>query len=203
MGLERDPLIFVSTIEELLGRKSSRYGLENREYGRGNALNWPRDTLYPQTLALTSPTSGGLAVGIFRSRTKGLVVYLLIEHEYSMLVYESSFFMRAYGYKATRGTDANLLARGMLRLRFCHADSGQHEPPLLISRPPLPSLVTQLNYSCSEICHDMIFINCHERWTAVVRDTAPLLVIRVPHPPLSQNTKNLLDLHLFIKTIFF
>jgi hypothetical protein len=34
MGLERGPLSLVSTIEELLGRKSSGSGLENREYGR-------------------------------------------------------------------------------------------------------------------------------------------------------------------------
>jgi hypothetical protein len=34
MGLERGPLSLVSTIEELLGRKSSGRGLENREYGR-------------------------------------------------------------------------------------------------------------------------------------------------------------------------
>jgi hypothetical protein len=33
VGLERDPLSLVSTIEELLGRKSSGSGLENREYG--------------------------------------------------------------------------------------------------------------------------------------------------------------------------
>jgi hypothetical protein len=34
MGLERCPLSLVSTIEELLGRKSSGCGLENRDYGR-------------------------------------------------------------------------------------------------------------------------------------------------------------------------
>jgi hypothetical protein len=34
MGLERSPLSLVSTIEKLLGRKSSGSGLENREYGR-------------------------------------------------------------------------------------------------------------------------------------------------------------------------
>jgi hypothetical protein len=45
-------------------------GLENREYGRGNPLRWPRDTLYPQTLALTSSTSGGRSVGVARLRTK-------------------------------------------------------------------------------------------------------------------------------------
>jgi hypothetical protein len=33
VGLERGPLSLVSTIEELLERKSSGSGLENREYG--------------------------------------------------------------------------------------------------------------------------------------------------------------------------
>jgi hypothetical protein len=33
LGLERGPLSFVSTTEELLGRNSSGFGLENREYG--------------------------------------------------------------------------------------------------------------------------------------------------------------------------
>jgi hypothetical protein len=41
-------------------------GLENREYGRGDLLRWPRDTLCPQELALTSMTSSG------RSRTKAM-----------------------------------------------------------------------------------------------------------------------------------
>jgi hypothetical protein len=34
VGLERGPLSFVSTTEELLGRKSSSSGLERWEYGR-------------------------------------------------------------------------------------------------------------------------------------------------------------------------
>jgi hypothetical protein len=38
---------------------------------RGDPLRWPRDTLYPQKLALTSPTSGGHSVGIVCLRTKG------------------------------------------------------------------------------------------------------------------------------------
>jgi hypothetical protein len=33
VGLERGPLSHVTTIEELLGRKSSGSGLESREYG--------------------------------------------------------------------------------------------------------------------------------------------------------------------------
>jgi hypothetical protein len=34
VGLERGSLSLVSTIEELLGRNSSGYGLEIRKYGR-------------------------------------------------------------------------------------------------------------------------------------------------------------------------
>jgi hypothetical protein len=76
MGLERDPLSLVSTIEELFGRNSSHSGLENREYGRGDPLRWPHDTLYPQKLTLTSPTTGGRLAGIVRSRTKVMVFCL-------------------------------------------------------------------------------------------------------------------------------
>jgi hypothetical protein len=54
----------------VLERKSSGSGLECREYGRRDPLCWPRSTLYPQKLALTSPTSGGRSVGIVRSRTQ-------------------------------------------------------------------------------------------------------------------------------------
>jgi hypothetical protein len=45
-------------------------GLESREYGRRDQSRWPRGTLYPQKLALTSPTSGGCSVGLVRSRTQ-------------------------------------------------------------------------------------------------------------------------------------
>jgi hypothetical protein len=51
VGQERGPLSLVSTIEELLGRKSSDSGLENREYGRRDPPQWPHDTLCPQKLA--------------------------------------------------------------------------------------------------------------------------------------------------------
>jgi hypothetical protein len=60
----------VTTIEELLGRKSSSSGLESREYGRRDPSRGPRGILYPQTLALTLTTSGGLSVGIVRSRSQ-------------------------------------------------------------------------------------------------------------------------------------
>jgi hypothetical protein len=60
---ERGPLSLVRTIEELLEWKRNGSG-------RGNSLRWPRNTLYTQRLALTSPTSGGHSVGIVRLRTK-------------------------------------------------------------------------------------------------------------------------------------
>jgi hypothetical protein len=51
VGLERGPLSLVSTTEELLERKCSGSGLENREYGRRDPSRWPRSTLYPQKLS--------------------------------------------------------------------------------------------------------------------------------------------------------
>jgi hypothetical protein len=70
VDLERGPLSLVSTIEEQCGRKSSGFGLESGEYGRGNPLLRPRDTLCPQKLALSSSRIGGPSVGILRSRNK-------------------------------------------------------------------------------------------------------------------------------------
>jgi hypothetical protein len=45
-------------------------GLGNREHVLRDPLCWPRNALYPERLALTSPTSSGRSVGIVRSRTK-------------------------------------------------------------------------------------------------------------------------------------
>jgi hypothetical protein len=67
---ERDPLSLVSTIEELLLRRNSGSGLENREYGHRDPSRWPRCTLRPQKLSLTPPTSGGRSVGVVRSWTQ-------------------------------------------------------------------------------------------------------------------------------------
>jgi hypothetical protein len=72
VGLERGPLSLVSTIEELLERKNKDSGPEKGEYGRGDQLRGPRDTLYQLKLVLTSPTSGGRSVGIGRLRTKAM-----------------------------------------------------------------------------------------------------------------------------------
>jgi hypothetical protein len=70
VGLERGTLSIVSTIEEILERKSSGSGLENRDYGHRDPSPWPLVTFYPQKLALTSQTSGSRSVGIVRSQTQ-------------------------------------------------------------------------------------------------------------------------------------
>jgi hypothetical protein len=71
VGLERGPLSLVSTTEELLERKSSGSGPEIRDYGRrGSDALTTRTPLYQQKLALTSTPSGGLPVGIVRSRNQ-------------------------------------------------------------------------------------------------------------------------------------
>jgi hypothetical protein len=70
VGLEQGQLSLASAMEELLERKRSGSGLENLEYGRREPLYWPRNTLYQQTLTLTSLTSGIGSVGIVRSRIK-------------------------------------------------------------------------------------------------------------------------------------
>jgi hypothetical protein len=48
-------------------------------------MRWPHNTLYPQRLALTSPTSGGRSVGIVRLRTKATefsLVYMFRSADY-------------------------------------------------------------------------------------------------------------------------
>jgi hypothetical protein len=78
VGLKRGPLSLVNTTEELLERTSSGSGLEDREYGCRDPSCWSRGTLYPQELALTSPTSGGRSVCIVRSRTQATEVSLVL-----------------------------------------------------------------------------------------------------------------------------
>jgi hypothetical protein len=53
--------------------------IQLRSYGRWDPSHWPRDKPYPQQLALTSPTSGGRSVGIFRSRTKATQFSLYLD----------------------------------------------------------------------------------------------------------------------------
>jgi hypothetical protein len=85
-GLEPGPLSLVSTTEQLHGRNSSGSGLKNWEYRRGDPLRWPRNTLYPQKLAITSPTHGGHSVGIVRLRTKAKEFVLFVCTAYAGII---------------------------------------------------------------------------------------------------------------------
>jgi hypothetical protein len=70
VDLEQGPLSLVRIIEKLLNGKVAAPVQKTEINGRGDPLRWPRDTLYPLKLALTSPTSGGRSVGIVRLGTK-------------------------------------------------------------------------------------------------------------------------------------
>jgi hypothetical protein len=80
-------------LRSYLNGKVAAPGLENRDYGRGDPLHWPRDTLYQLKLALTSPTDCGRSVSIVRLRTKTTesLVYeplaIWREVEFSCLLY--------------------------------------------------------------------------------------------------------------------
>jgi hypothetical protein len=95
VGLEQGPLSLVSTTEEQLEKKSSSSGLDIREYGCRDPLRLPRDTLYPQKLALTSPTSGGRSVGIVRSWTEARVFLLYIPNAHPLQQIFTHFFPRS------------------------------------------------------------------------------------------------------------
>jgi hypothetical protein len=75
VGLERAPLSLVSITEELLEWNSSGSGSIDIN-GRGDPLRWPRNTLYPRNLALTSPNGCGRSVGTVRLRTKSHGVWI-------------------------------------------------------------------------------------------------------------------------------
>jgi hypothetical protein len=109
VGLERGPLSVVCTTEEILERRSSVSGLENRDYGHWDSSFWSRRTLYQQTLAITSPTSDGLSVGIVCSRTKATELLLIKWH--------SVIWIQLFSYPITgRG---GLQACEMLRIPHC------------------------------------------------------------------------------------
>jgi hypothetical protein len=80
VGLERGPLSLVSTIVELLQRKSSGSGLETEITAVGIRRADHATLLYPQKLTLTSPTNSGHFVGIVRSRTQATEYLLYIQY---------------------------------------------------------------------------------------------------------------------------
>jgi hypothetical protein len=79
VGLVRGPLSLMSTTEELLERKSSGSGLENRDYGRGGTA--ALTTWHPlSTKGRTNfATSGDRSVGIVRWRSQATEFSLEVE----------------------------------------------------------------------------------------------------------------------------
>jgi hypothetical protein len=75
--LERDALSLVSTIEELLERKSSGSGLEDWEYGRRDPSHWPRGS-HSRKSWLTAATSGVRSVGTVCSRIQNTEISLVL-----------------------------------------------------------------------------------------------------------------------------
>jgi hypothetical protein len=59
--------------------------METEINGRANSLRWPRNTLYQQSLAPTSPTSVGRSVGIARLQTTAT--------EFSLVSIEWKFYL--------------------------------------------------------------------------------------------------------------
>jgi hypothetical protein len=91
VGLERVHSASWVQLRSYLKRKSSCSGLESLEYGRRDPLRWPRGTLYPQKLALTSPPIGGRSAGTVRSRAQVkefslMSFYVLLSHVLHTLI---------------------------------------------------------------------------------------------------------------------
>jgi hypothetical protein len=97
VGLERGSLSLVSTTEELLGRKTSGSSTDIREYGHGDPLCSPHDTLYPQKSALTLPTSGGRSFGTVPSRTKATVFNYYYHNHYYIILSQQKLKIPASG----------------------------------------------------------------------------------------------------------
>jgi hypothetical protein len=84
-----------------LNGKVAAPGLENRDYGRGDPLRCPRDTLYPLKLALTSPTGGSRSVGIVHLRTKA-TEFLTLSNKDIFYMCHKRKGISAYFYNMTR-----------------------------------------------------------------------------------------------------
>jgi hypothetical protein len=75
-------------------KKNSGSGLETRLYGRRDPSSWPRGTLYPQNVELTSPTIGGRSVDIVRSWTEATGYVCLF-----VFLWNTKFYIVTYLYK--------------------------------------------------------------------------------------------------------
>ena len=87
-----------------MNKKVAAPGLENRLTAVGTRCADHLTSLYPQKLALTSPTGGGRSVGIVRSRTKATEFSLVCV---SSIGERGGVVVKAIRYKlAGRGFDS-------------------------------------------------------------------------------------------------
>jgi hypothetical protein len=68
----------VRTTEELLGRKSSRSGQENRDYLPWESVALTTQHPLSEQVGITSPTSGGRSVGINVNKQSAILVEVVI-----------------------------------------------------------------------------------------------------------------------------
>jgi hypothetical protein len=111
--LERGPLSLVSTIEELLGRKSIDSGLENRDYGRRGsaALIMRHPSIRKSWHLLRRQAAVARSVGIVRSRTQAMEILFcfcisIAEWNPNMSTVNKFLSSPAYGF-AFRTTHTN------------------------------------------------------------------------------------------------
>jgi hypothetical protein len=94
--LERGPLSLVRTTEELLGRKSSGSGPENRDKRPRESVALTTQHPLSAKVGTTSPTSGGRSVGIVCSRTKATGFSFIVCSRRKFLL--QSLWSRYIGY---------------------------------------------------------------------------------------------------------
>jgi hypothetical protein len=79
-------------------KKKQRFRSINQEYGRRDPSRWPCSTLYPQKLALTLPTFGGLSAGIVRSQTQATEFVLYLYQTNEVLTTAVYWDVTTYGF---------------------------------------------------------------------------------------------------------
>jgi hypothetical protein len=98
-------------------------GLQNLKYFRRDPSRWPRNTLYPQKLTLTSPTRGGRSVGIVHSRTQAMELFFFFYARANLLVRG----MRGSVVKALREiTGASIEMPGLFFYMFQERHTGEY-----------------------------------------------------------------------------
>jgi hypothetical protein len=109
------------TVEELLKEKVAAPVYKTEINGRGDSLHWPRNTLYPKRLALSSPTSGGLSVGIVRLRNTATEYSFLWDHlalcvSLCLCIPIFSFSMQFMSYERKISNTRNINIRGVFEI---------------------------------------------------------------------------------------